>query len=178
MSNQFVAEIRMFTGNFAPTGWAQCNGQLLPISQNTALFSLLGTFYGGDGKSTFGLPNLQGSAPMHPGQGPGLSLHDLGETGGESAVTLLQTEMPAHSHAANCLSTAGDSNAPNGNTWAATAGTGRGGGPPNYSTAGPTTPMSAGATSLSGSSQPHNNMSPYLAVTFIIALQGVFPPRS
>ena len=178
MSNPFLAEIRMFTGNFAPKGWAQCNGQLLPISQNTALFSLLGTFYGGDGKSTFGLPNLQGSAPMHPGQGPGLSLHDLGETGGESAVTLLQTEMPAHSHAANCLSTAGDSNAPNGNTWAATAGTGRGGGPPNYSTAGPTTPMSAGATSLSGSSQPHNNMSPYLAVTFIIALQGVFPPRS
>ena len=178
MSNQFLAEIRMFTGNFAPVGWAQCNGQLLPISQNTALFSLLGTFYGGDGKSTFGLPNLQGSAPMHPGQGPGLSLHDLGETAGESAVTLLQTEMPAHSHAANCLSTAGDSNAPNGNTWAATAGTGRGGGPPNYSTAGPTTPMSAGATSLSGSSQPHNNMSPYLAVTFIIALQGVFPPRS
>jgi len=178
MSNPFLAEIRMFTGNFAPKGWAQCNGQLLPISQNTALFSLLGTFYGGDGKSTFALPNLQGSAPMNPGQGPGLSLHDLGETGGESAVTLLQTEMPAHSHAANCLSTAGDSNAPNGNTWAATAGTGRGGGPPNYSTAGPTTPMSAVATSVSGGSQPHNNMSPYLAVTFIIALQGVFPPRS
>ena len=178
MSNQFLAEIRMFTGNFAPTGWAQCNGQLLPIAQNTALFSLLGTTYGGDGRSTFALPNLQGSAPMHQGQGPGLSLHDLGETGGESSVTLLQSEIPLHNHAANCLSTAGDSNAPNGNTWAATAGTGRGGGPPNYSTPGATTSMNPLATSVTGSSQPHNNMSPYLAVTFIIALQGVFPARS
>src|SRR5258708_26003451 len=107
MASPFVAEIRMFAGNFAPTGWALCNGQLLPLSQNTALFSLLGTTYGGDGKSTFALPNLQGSAPMHPGQGPGLSLHDLGESGGESAVTLLQTEMAAHSHAANCLNGVG-----------------------------------------------------------------------
>src|SRR5215470_15812961 len=98
MSNPFVAEIRIFTGNFAPKGWAQCDGQLMPISQNTALFSLLGTTYGGDGKSTFALPNLQGNAPMQPGQGPGLSLHDLGEMAGSSTVTLLQTEMPSHSH--------------------------------------------------------------------------------
>src|ERR1017187_251915 len=98
MADQFVAEIRMVGFNFPPSGWAFCNGQLLPISQNTALFSLLGTTYGGDGKSTFALPNLQGNAPMHPGQGPGLSLHDLGETGGSETVTLLQTEMPSHSH--------------------------------------------------------------------------------
>src|SRR5512137_1057269 len=98
MSNQFVAEIRIFTGNFAPKGWALCNGQLLPISQNTALFSLLGTTYGGDGRSTFALPDLQGRAPMHPNQGPGLSMHDLGETSGVEAVTLIQSEMPVHSH--------------------------------------------------------------------------------
>src|SRR5919206_1923937 len=99
MSDQFVAEIRIFPFNFPPSGWAFCDGQLLPISQNTALFSLLGTTYGGDGKSTFALPDLQGRAPMHPGQGPGLSLHDLGETGGSDTVTLLESEMPSHSHA-------------------------------------------------------------------------------
>src|SRR5690348_12102243 len=98
MSDQFVAEIRIFPFNFAPTGWAFCDGQLMPISQNTALFSLLGTTYGGDGKSTFALPDMQGNAPMHPGQGPGLSLHDLGERSGSDTVTLLQSEMPAHSH--------------------------------------------------------------------------------
>jgi microcystin-dependent protein len=98
MSDQFVAEIRIFGFNFAPTGWALCNGQILPISQNTALFSLLGTTYGGNGQSTFALPNMQDSAPMHPGQGPGLSLHDLGEQAGEPFVTLLESEMPSHSH--------------------------------------------------------------------------------
>src|ERR1700757_472312 len=98
MADQFVGEVRMFCGNFAPVGWAFCNGQLLPISQNTALFSLLGTTYGGDGKSNFALPNMQGNAPMHPGQGPGLSLHDLGEQGGTQAVTLLQSEIPVHQH--------------------------------------------------------------------------------
>src|SRR3954465_11273105 len=98
MADPFVAEIRVFPFNFAPKGWAWCDGQLLPLSQNTALFSLLGTTYGGDGKSTFALPDLQGSAPMHPGQGPGLSLHDLGESGGSETVTLLESEIPAHTH--------------------------------------------------------------------------------
>ena len=99
MADPFVAEIRIFPFNFAPKGWAWCDGQLLPLSQNTALFSLLGTTYGGDGKSNFALPDLQGRAPMHPGQGPGLSLHDLGETGGSETVTLLESEIPAHTHA-------------------------------------------------------------------------------
>src|SRR5580692_12728169 len=103
----FVAEIRIFPFNFAPKGWAMCDGQLMPISQNTALFSLLGTTYGGDGKSNFALPNLQGSAPMQPGQGPGLSLRDLGETAGEQTVTLLQTEMPAHSHGVQAAAAGG-----------------------------------------------------------------------
>src|SRR5437899_9980042 len=109
MSDQFVAEIRMFAGNFAPKGWALCDGQLMPISQNTALFSLLGTTYGGDGKSTFALPNLQGSAPLQQGQGPGLSLRDLGEIGGEQTVTLLNTEMAAHSHGVQGVGSAGNS---------------------------------------------------------------------
>src|ERR1700730_2267685 len=117
MSNPFLAEIRIFTGNFAPKGWAQCDGQLMPISQNTALFSLLGTTYGGDGKSTFALPNLQGCAPMQAGQGPGLSLRDLGETAGEQTVTLLQTEMPAHSHGAQGSSTGTGLAVPTGNSW-------------------------------------------------------------
>ena len=99
MADPFVAEIRMFPFNFAPSGWAACNGQLMPISQNTALFSLLGTTYGGDGRSTFGLPNLQGLAPMHPGQGPGLTAYQLGETGGSETVSLLQSEIPSHTHA-------------------------------------------------------------------------------
>src|SRR5512141_2576349 len=112
MSSPFVAEIRIFAGNFAPVGWAACDGQLMPISQNTALFSLLGTTYGGDGKSTFALPDLQGNAPMHPGQGPGLSLHDLGEMAGSETVTLLPSEMPVHAHAMRAATDPGDLNAP------------------------------------------------------------------
>src|SRR6478672_1996030 len=107
MSSQFVAEIRMFGFNFAPKGWAFCDGQLLPISQNTALFSLLGTFYGGDGKSTFALPDFQGRAPVHQGQGPGLTDRLLGELSGEAAVTLIQTELPSHTHQARCQSSPG-----------------------------------------------------------------------
>jgi microcystin-dependent protein len=176
MSDPFVAEIRIFAGNFAPKGWAFCNGQLLPLSQNTALFSLLGTTYGGDGKSTFALPNLQGMAPMHPGQGPGLSLHDLGESGGGQSVALLSSQMPSHTHNANCLSTSGDIGSPG--LWAATLGAGRQTAPPNYATARPNiAAMNPLAIGIAGGNQPHNNMSPYLTLNFIIALQGVFPPR-
>jgi len=182
MSNQFVAEIRIFAGNFAPTGWAFCNGQLLAISQNTALFSLLGTTYGGDGKSNFALPNLQGMAPLQAGQGPGLSLYDLGQTGGEQTVTLLATEMPAHKHTVRCSSqTPTDpippaDSSPVNNTWAAGAGTR---GQFFYAQGfGSQRVMNPLSFSLTGGSLPHNNMPPYLGLTFIIALQGVYPPRS
>src|SRR5205807_3212894 len=176
MSNPFVAEIRIFTGNFAPKGWALCDGQLMPISQNTALFSLLGTTYGGDGKSNFAIPNLQGCAPMQPGQGAGLSLRDLGETGGEQTVTLLQTEMPAHSHTAQAALTGGGLASPASNAWSS----GLKGHPPGYGPSAPQTnvQMNPFATSITGGNLPHNNMPPFLALTFIIALQGVFPARS
>ena len=175
MADPFVAEIRIFAGNFAPTGWALCNGQLMPISQNTALFSLLGTTYGGDGKSNFALPNLQGSAPLQAGQGPGLSLRDLGEIGGEQNVTLLQTEMPAHAHTAQATGT-GNQTTPQNNAWAAgQKGFGNTYAPSNAPT---NVQMNPFGTSISGGNLPHNNMPPYLCLTFIIALQGVFPPRS
>ena len=171
MSDPFVAEIRMFAGNFAPTGWALCDGQLLPISQNTALFSLLGTFYGGNGQSTFALPDLQGSAPMGQGDGPGLSQRFLGELGGEEFVTLLQTEMPAHTHGAFAKTSLGNSQTPADQTWAGSNNA------KQYVNTAPNTPMAFQALSLTGGSLPHNNMPPYLVVTFIIAMQGVFPPR-
>lgn len=174
MSDPFVAEIRMFAGNFAPTGWALCNGQLLPISQNTALFSLLGTFYGGDGKSTFALPDLQGSAPVHQGQGQGLSERFLGEKSGSQFVTLLESEMPFHTHTAVSNTGSGNQLSPVGNVWS-TLGTTRTP-PPLYHTAADVS-MSPTALAIAGGSLPHNNMQPYLVVTFIIALQGVFPPR-
>lgn len=174
MSDPFVAEIRIFTGNFAPIGWALCNGQLLPISQNTALFSLLGTTYGGDGKSTFGLPNLQGSAPLQPGQGPGLSLYVLGEVGGEQTVTLLDSEMPAHTHTAQAYVGAGGQG-PAGNAWSDPNQRGISAYAPS---SGSNVTMSPQGISIAGGSQPHNNMMPYLGLTFIIALQGIFPPRT
>lgn len=176
MSSPFVAEIRIFAGNFAPTGWALCNGQLLPISQNTALFSLLGTFYGGDGKSTFALPNLQGSAPMFWGNGAGLSPHSLGESSGSQTVTLQQTEIPAHVHAASAINTPPPANAGVGGPTSALA---RSSGATAYETAAvPAATMSLQSLAVAGGGQPHNNMMPYLTLTFIIALQGVFPPRS
>jgi microcystin-dependent protein len=173
MTEPFVAEIRIFGFNFAPTGWATCDGQLMPISQNTALFSLLGTTYGGNGVTTFALPNLPGSAPLHPGQGPGLSLRDLGEIGGEQAVTLLQSEMPAHAHTAQGNSNAGGQGPAN-NTWADANQRGIS----TYAQgSAPNAQMSPGALTIAGSSLPHNNMMPYLTVNFCIALQGIFPSR-
>jgi microcystin-dependent protein len=176
MSNPFVAEIRIFTGNFAPKGWALCDGQLMPISQNTALFSLLGTTYGGNGTSNFALPNLQGCTPMQAGQGPGLTLRDLGETGGEQTVTLLQTEMPAHSHGALGGSGTGAAS-PVGNAWASGAKLG-GGNIYTPSVLANNVQMNPFALSIAGGDLPHNNMPPFLGLTFIIALQGVFPARS
>lgn len=173
MADPFVAEIRIFPFNFAPKGWAWCNGQLLPLSQNTALFSLLGTTYGGDGKSTFALPNLQGSAPMHPGQGPGLSLHDLGETGGSETVTLLESEIPAHSHLVGAQTNPLGTVAPPANT----ATLSRPASGNLYVTNLASVTMSPSALSPAGGDAPHNNMMPYLTYYFNIALQGVFPPR-
>ena len=175
MSNPFVAEIRMFAGSFAPKGWALCDGQLLPISQNTALFSLLGTTYGGDGRVTFGLPNLMGTAPMQQGQGPGLSLRDLGETGGEPNVTLLTSEIPTHNHTVSAFDGSGEVTTPDGALWAS-AMIGRAG-TNMYSNQAPNVVMNPMTTTITGGSQPHNNMPPYLCVTFIIALQGIFPQR-
>lgn len=172
MADPFVAEIRIFPFNFAPKGWAWCDGQLLPISQNTALFSLLGTNYGGNGKSNFALPDLQGRAPMHPGQGPGLSLHDLGETGGSDTVTLIESEIPAHSHAVNIsISPAAGRDPTN-------AVLSRSRNAMAYqTTASQPTSLASQALLPAGGDQPHNNMQPYLTFYFCIALQGVFPPR-
>jgi len=172
----FVAEIRIFPFNFAPKGWAFCDGQLLPISQNTALFSLLGTTYGGDGKSTFALPDLQGRSAMHPGQGQGLSLRDLGEIGGSEFVTLLVSEIPAHAHGVGRASTAtGDSVLPANCVWAE-SGAGRGAAA-LYIAGPPTGKVNPNSLTPSGGSLPHNNMQNYLTLNFCIALQGVFPAR-
>ena len=173
MADPFVAEIRIFPFNFAPKGWAFCSGQLLPISQNTALFALLGTFYGGDGKSTFALPNLQGSAPVHQGQGPGLSEYFLGQQGGAEAVTLLQSEIPVHNHFVQAVGEdPGDLQAPSPARALARSGSGFGyiPGPQNAT-------MALQTIAPAGGSLPHNNLMPYLTLSFCIALQGVFPPR-
>jgi microcystin-dependent protein len=175
MADPFVAEIRIFPFNFAPRGWAWCDGQLLPLSQNTALFSLLGTTYGGNGKSNFALPDLQGRAPMHPGQGPGLSLHDLGETGGSETVTLLESEIPAHSHAARAdLIDLGEVTTPTPTTSLAISRNINLYNATNQSLA----MMAPESLPPAGGDQPHNNMQPYLTCYFCIALQGVFPPRT
>ncbi len=181
MSSPFVAEIRVFGFNFPPRGWAFCNGQLLPISQNTALFSLLGTMYGGDGKSTFALPDLQGSCATFWGQGNGLQLWDQGQIQGSEFVTLLQSEMPAHQHVLSATTVNANSpTAANGQLAKAIKGniqvsnTGR-----MYSNiATPATPMSPFGLALAGGGLPHNNMMPYLTLNFCIALQGIFPARN
>lgn len=173
MADPFIAEIRIVGFNFAPKGWAFCDGQIMPISQNTALFSLLGVTYGGDGKSTFGLPNLQGSAAVGAGQGPGLSFRALGETGGAAAVTLTTAEMPKHTHQMRAIG-ADPADVPTPTPTAALARSSNG------FAYGPSSPvaMSPNAIAPSGGGQPHNNMQPYLVLNYCIALQGVYPPRS
>jgi microcystin-dependent protein len=167
MADQFIGEIRIMGCTFAPVGWAQCNGQIIPINQNTALFSLLGTFYGGDGRSNFALPNLQGSAPMDYGNGTGLTPRDLGESSGEQAVTLLTSQLPAHTHTQGAIVGPGNTPIPDGAIFAASF---------TYQYAAkPNTTM---AQIPVGGSQPHNNLPPYLVMNFVIALQGIFPARS
>jgi microcystin-dependent protein len=175
MADPFVAEIRIFPFNFAPKGWAFCDGQILPLSQNTALFSLLGTNYGGDGKSNFALPNLQGSAPMFWGQGPGLSLHDLGETGGSDTVSLLESEIPSHSHGLQASTEDANHNEPAPAHWLGHSVDGLA-----YQSDTTTHRVSLSGNSLApaGGDQPHNNLMPYLTLNFCIALQGVYPPRT
>lgn len=174
MTDPFVAEIRLFPFNFPPRGWAFCDGQLLPISQNTALFSLLGTFYGGDGKSTFALPDLQGRVPVHQGQGPGLSERFIGEAGGSETVSLLASEMPAHTHALAASAAAAYARGPSQELVA-----NQNGGVNSYAPAAASPPalLAASAIGVSGGGQPHNNLAPYLVVNYCIALQGIYPQR-
>lgn len=170
MSQNFIGEIQLFSFGFAPRGWAFCAGQLLPINQNQALFSLLGTAFGGNGTTTFALPDLRGRAPLHWGNGPGLPSVVLGERAGAESVTLTQSEMPAHNHIASASSAAPTVGAPTGNAWA-TGGLTAYGNPPN-------SPMAATALANAGGSQPHSNIQPSLALNFCIALQGIFPSRN
>ncbi len=172
MSEPFIAEIRIFAGNFAPRGWAFCNGQLLPVSQNTALFSLIGTTYGGDGRQTTALPNLQGRAPMHPGRGPGLTARRLGQSGGVETVRLSEAQMPNHKHEVNVTAGPGNRPGPAGNVFARAIGA------TPYKAAGNMTAMADQALISTGGSQPHNNLQPFLAINFIIALIGLYPSRS
>ena len=175
MSEPFIGQISIFAGNFPPQGWARCDGQILSIAQNTALFSILGTIYGGDGTSNFALPNLRGRAPVGAGQGPALSPRRLGSSGGAQAVVLTSGEMPAHLHAANCSNGGDGGGSPAGTIWGKAAGD-----EPYVGGANPagTSPMNPVALAPSGSNQAHNNMPPFLTLTFIIALKGVFPPRN
>ncbi len=175
MSEPFIAEIRIFAGNFAPRNWAFCNGQLLPLAQNTALFSLVGTIYGGDGRTNFGLPNLQGRAPMHPGSGPGLSPRQLGQTGGTESVTVTAAQMPAHAHQAQGSLSTANANVPSETTLLGST-------PTQYtygnSSEGNDTDMAPDSLGTTGGGQPHSNMQPYLAINFIIALLGTYPERT
>ena len=178
MSEPFIAEIRIFAGNFAPRGWAFCDGQLLPISNNTALFSLIGTTYGGDGRTTTALPNLQGRAPMHPGRGPGLTSRRLGEKVGVETVTLAEAQIPSHSHTARAVGNmAGTTPLPTNTTsWAEDGGQAG----PTYHTVPSTNivDMASEALATTGGGQAHTNIQPLLTLNFIIALQGLYPSRS
>ncbi|PWT93995.1 MAG: phage tail protein [Blastocatellia bacterium] len=175
MADAFLAEIRIFPFNFAPSHWAFCDGQLMPISQNTALFSLLGTTYGGDGKSTFALPDMQGNAPMQPGQGQGLSLRDLGEQSGVESISLLISETPFHTHSLRAHNAdQADAQNPSATTVLAQSANGFA---YQSNTSQNLTTLNPQALSPAGGSLPHNNMQPYLTLNFCIALQGIFPPR-
>jgi microcystin-dependent protein len=167
MATPFIGQIHMFAFDFPPRNWAFCNGQLLPIAQNQALFSLLGTTYGGNGQTTFALPNLQGRTPLHFGTGPGLSPRTLGQPGGAEAVTLLTTQIPVHNHTVAASTAAPTVGTPAGNYWAQG----------NYSSTGNAS-MNPADVSNVGQGQAHENRSPYLVVNFSIALQGIFPPRN
>lgn len=174
MSEPFIGEIRLFGFNFPPRGWARCDGQLLSIASNTALFSLLGTFYGGDGRNTFGLPDLRGRAALHMGTGPGLSPRSIGQKGGTESNTLTASNMPAHNHPAAARSGAGNSNVADGNVWAMDAGVQSA----TYHSGTPDGAMSPDAIGFAGSGTPVDNMPPYLALNYCIALVGIYPPRS
>ena len=172
MANPFLGDIRLFAGNFAPRGYAFCSGQLLSIAQNSALFSLLGTTYGGDGQTTFALPDLRGRAPMHQGTGPGLTPRTIGESLGSEAVTLTGNQIPAHGHSQfaslnAATPAAGPTGAPASSTTTAFYGTGA-----------PAIDMSSSAVGAAGGNQPHDNMAPYTVLNFIIALEGIFPSRN
>ncbi len=175
MSEPFTAEIRIFAGNFAPRGWAFCDGQLLPVAQNTALFSLIGTTYGGDGRTTTALPNLQGRAPMHPGRGPGLTARSLGEKVGVETVTLSEAQLPSHSHTARGATTPPTAGAPT-NTSAMTRSSG--GTVYHSNTTSNLVDLASQTLSTTGGSQAHTNLQPFLAINFIIALVGLYPARS
>jgi microcystin-dependent protein len=171
MSSPYIGEIRMFAGNFAPAGWALCQGQLVPISENDALFNLIGTTYGGDGQNTFALPNLQSRVPVHMGTGAGQTV-TIGQTGGEEEVTLTVNQIPAHSHVPQCDGTGNSSNSPSATVWAGTTTL------KQFSSSAPNVSMAANALGSAGGSQPHDNMVPFLAINFIISLFGVFPSQT
>jgi len=176
LADPYIGEIRMFAGNYAPMGWATCDGQILPIQQYTALFAILGTTYGGNGTTTFGLPDLRGRAPIHMGAGNGLTPRQIGQNGGAEKVTMTSAQMPAHNHVVNASSQEAGGNNP-ANMVPAVAVDGNEAPVSVYSTAGNTT-MSPQMISQAGQGQPHDNMQPFLCVNFIIALEGEFPPRS
>jgi microcystin-dependent protein len=174
----FIGTILTVGFNFAPVGWALCNGQLLSISQNTALFSLLGTTYGGDGVTTFALPNLQGRVPVHQGNGAGLSPYTIGQVGGAEGATLTINNLPSHNHPANCNNTPGANVSPTGSFWAEANPGGRDPvATPSYAST-TTGVMASGAIGPVGGNQPFGVVQPYLCINFIIALQGIYPSRS
>ena len=169
MSEPFLAQIMIFAGNFAPRGWAFCSGQILPIAQNTALFSLLGTTYGGNGQTTFALPDLRGRVPMHPGQGPGLANRNLGEVGGSESTTLTVNNMPSHNHLASASQAGATATRPSGNVPSA-------GGA--YTAASDGTTMNPAFIQNAGGSQPFDTHQPFLCLNYVIALEGIFPSRN